>query len=69
MLREHLMGLPLKLIVENLEAKYNTKAKQLYHDWERRNKWIPHIVRLNDPKLIHQLVSIQVKQVLTAVPL
>lgn len=57
MLRQHLMGLPLKLIVENLEGKYGTKAKQLYRDWERRNHWIPQVVRLNDPTLLHQLVQ------------
>ena len=57
MLQQHLMGLPLKLIVGNLEGKYNTRAKQLYRDWERRDKWIPQVVRLNDPTLLHQLVE------------
>jgi len=68
MLRKHLMGVPLKLVVENLEEKYGAKAKQLYRDWERRDKWIPQIVRLNDPTLLHQLIQ-GVREVLPALNL
>ena len=57
MLEEHLLGIPLKDIVEDLQSKYKASPDQLYRDWERRNKWIPQIVRLNDPTLLHQLVE------------
>jgi hypothetical protein len=53
MLHKHLLGAQLKAIVENLHEKYGTKEKQLYTDWERRGKWIPQIVQLNDPTLLH----------------
>jgi hypothetical protein len=53
MLQQHLMGIPLKLIVENLEKEFGASAKNLYHDWERRQKWIPQVVQLDDPTLLH----------------
>jgi hypothetical protein len=48
------MGAPLKAIVESLSKKYGTKEKQLYQDWERRHKWMPQIVQLDDPTLLHE---------------
>jgi hypothetical protein len=48
------MGAPLKAIVANLSEKYDATEKQLYTDWERRRKWIPQIVQLNDPALLHE---------------
>jgi len=54
MLHKHLMGAPLKAIVANLSEKYDATEKQLYTDWERRRKWIPQIVQLNDPALLHE---------------
>ena len=53
MLQQHLMGIPLKLIVENLEKEFRATAKNLYHDWERRRQWIPQVVQLDDPTLLH----------------
>jgi hypothetical protein len=53
MLQQHLMGIPLKLIVENLEKESVATAKNLYHDWERRRQWIPQVVQLDDPTLLH----------------
>jgi hypothetical protein len=53
MLQQHLMGIPLKLIVENLEKELGATAKNLYHDWERRRQWIPQVVQLDDPTLLH----------------
>jgi hypothetical protein len=54
MLHKHLMGAPLKAIVESISQKYGTKEKQLYCDWERRHKWMPQIVQLDDPTLLHE---------------
>jgi hypothetical protein len=54
MLHKHLMGAPLKAIVESISEKYGTKEKQLYCDWERRRKWIPQIVQLDNPALLHE---------------
>lgn len=54
MLHKHLMGAPLKAIVESLSEKYSTKPMQLYCDWERRHKWMPQIVQLDDPTLLHE---------------
>jgi hypothetical protein len=54
MLRMHSMGAPLKAIVENLSKKYSTNEKQLYQDWERRHKWIPQIVQLDDRTQLHE---------------
>ena len=53
MLQQHLMGIPLKLIVENLEKEFDATSKNLYHDWERRRHWIPQVVQLDDPTLLH----------------
>ena len=57
MLQQHLMGIPLKLIVENLEKEFEATAKNLYHDWERRRQWIPQVVQLDDPTLLHGFVE------------
>jgi hypothetical protein len=57
MLQQHLMGIPLKLIIENLEKESDVTAKHLYHDWERRRQWIPQVVRLDDPTLLHCFVE------------
>ena len=54
MLHKHLMGAPLKAIVESLSEKYGVKEKQLYTDWERRRKWLPQIVQLDNPALLHE---------------
>jgi hypothetical protein len=57
LLQQHAKGIPLKLSVQDLSGKYNRSEKQMYSDWERRKKWIPQIVQLNDPTLLH--VSIE----------
>jgi hypothetical protein len=57
MLQQHLMGIPLKLIVENLEKESGATAKNLYHDWERRRQWIPQVVQLDDPTLLHSFLE------------
>ena len=57
MLQQHLMGIPLKLIVENLEREFGATAKNLYHDWERRRQWIPQVVQLDDPTLLHSFLE------------
>jgi hypothetical protein len=57
MLQEHLMGVPLKLIVQNLEEEFGVKAHRLYVDWGRRQKWIPQVVQLDDPTLLHKFLE------------
>jgi hypothetical protein len=57
MLQQHLMGVPLKLIVENLEEEFGAKAHRLYVDWGRRRKWIPQVVQLDDPTLLHMFLE------------
>lgn len=57
MLQQHLMGIPLKLIVENLGKESGATAKNLYHDWERRRHWIPQVVQLDDPTLLHSFLE------------
>jgi hypothetical protein len=56
LLRQSVTGAPLKLIVEVLSDKYNVDEKTLYADWERRRHWVPQIVQLEDPTLLHQLI-------------
>jgi hypothetical protein len=57
MLQQDAKGIPLKLIVQDLSPKYNRSEKQMYSDWERRKKWIPQIVQLNDPTLVHKFLE------------
>jgi hypothetical protein len=48
------MDAPPKAIVDSLSGKSGRSSKQLYSDWERRNKWMPQIVQLDDPTLLHE---------------
>jgi len=57
MLQQHLMGISLKLIIENLQGEFAVNADSLYRDWNRRDKWIPQVVQLNDPTLLHKCVE------------
>lgn len=57
MLRQHLKGIPLKLILEDLSQKYNAKETKLRRDWDRRQKWIPQIIQLDDPTLLHRCLE------------
>lgn len=57
MLHEDLMGIPLKLIVENLEKEFHVNSDALYRDWHRRQKWIPQVVQLDDPTLLHKFLE------------
>jgi hypothetical protein len=57
MLRLSLMGIPLDMIIEKLLADYGGEEKRLYTDWERRRQWIPHIVQLEDPTLLHKFLE------------
>jgi hypothetical protein len=57
MLQQHLMGIPLKLIVENLEQEFHANSNVLYRDWHRRQKWIPQVVQLDDPTLLHMFLE------------
>jgi hypothetical protein len=57
MLQEDLMGIPLKLIVENLEQEFKVNSDVLYRDWHRRQKWIPQVVQLDDPTLLHKFLE------------
>jgi hypothetical protein len=57
MLRQSLTGAPLKLIIEALKDKYGVSEKRLYADWERRSKWIPQIVQLQDHTLLHTFLE------------
>jgi hypothetical protein len=56
MLRQSVTGAPLKAIVEVLSEKYHVDERTLYADWERRQKWIPELMQLDDPTLLHQLI-------------
>jgi hypothetical protein len=56
-LRQSLTGAPLKPIIEVLKDKYGVSDKRLYADWERREKWVPQIVQLQDPTLLHQFLE------------
>jgi len=57
MLRLSLTGVPLRLVIDSLSKEYDVKEKLLYNDWERRNIWIPQVVQLNDPTLLHKLLE------------
>jgi hypothetical protein len=50
------MGVPLKVLIDSLLKEFGGNEKQLYADWERRDKWIPQIVQLDDETLVHQLI-------------
>jgi hypothetical protein len=57
MLRQHAMGVRLKDIIEALAGEYDVQEHALYQDWERRNRWVPQIIKLTDPTLMHQLIQ------------
>jgi hypothetical protein len=57
MLRQHIMGVSLKHIVEALKEEYGAKEHALYQDWERRDQWIAQILQLSDPTLLHRLIE------------
>lgn len=40
-------GIPLKLIVDDLAAKWKVDKSAIYADWERRDTWIRTIVELD----------------------
>jgi hypothetical protein len=57
MLRQHIMGVSLKNIIEALKEEYDVQEHALYQDWERRDQWIPQVLQLNDPTLLHRLIE------------
>jgi len=57
MLQLSLTGVPLKYVIDSLSQKYKVEEKLLYNDWGHRNNWIPQVVQLNDPTLLHKLLE------------
>jgi hypothetical protein len=57
MLQQDLLGIPLRVNVASLKEEFDANEMQLYHDWEHRNKWIPQIVQLDDPTLLHKFLE------------
>lgn len=48
---------PLKLIVDTLSEKYRVKKRQIYKDWETRDKWMPQIMRKQSSTINHELIE------------
>jgi hypothetical protein len=44
-------GDELPIIVQDLAIKYKVRERQIYRDWEIRDRWLPEILGLEDIKL------------------
>lgn len=40
-----------------LSEKYGRTPESIKNDWGRRKKWIPEIVKIDDPTIFHQLIA------------
>ena len=45
------------LIIREISRKTGVKETTLKSDWARRRKWMPQIMRLEDPSLIYELLA------------
>ena len=57
MFRLQLIGAPLRDVVKTVSEKFQVDADSLYRDWSRREQWIPQIVQLTDPTLLHSFLE------------
>lgn len=60
--RKHLVklmtrGIALKDAVPKVMEKFGCSEKVVRNDWDRRSKWLPLIIQLEDKTLLHEVVA------------